>query len=67
VLRHLPCNVTETAAFPRGHLLDAARYLENVVNEHAERGWEFCRVNQIGVGVSPGCLNALLGVRAKTN
>ena len=35
---------------------EAARYLEDVVNEYAAEGWEFYRVDEIGVQVNPGCL-----------
>lgn len=43
----------------------AAGYLESVVNKYAEKGWEFYRVDQIGVRVNPGCLAGLLGVPAQ--
>ncbi|MFO5548663.1 DUF4177 domain-containing protein [Klebsiella pneumoniae] len=33
----------------------AAVYLENVVNEMAEDGWEFQRIDSIGVQGQPGC------------
>lgn len=34
----------------------AAEYLEKVVNSHATQGWEFYRVDSIGVSVNPGVL-----------
>ena len=40
---------------------DAAAYLQGAVNNYASQGWEFYRVDTIGVVVSPGCLGALLG------
>ncbi|MEZ8745945.1 hypothetical protein AB4516_15780 [Vibrio sp. 10N.222.54.F12] len=40
---------------------DAARYLENVVNQYAREGWEFHRVDTIGVQIQPGCMDALKG------
>ena len=43
---------------------EAASYMESVINEHAAQGWEFYRVDQIGVQVNPGCLGALLGREA---
>lgn len=43
---------------------DAASYLEEVVNAEAQGGWEFWRVDSIGVQVEPGCLGALAGARA---
>ena len=33
----------------------AAVYLENVVNEMAQDGWEFQRIDSIGVQEQPGC------------
>ena len=38
-----------------------ATYLERVVNDMVAKGWEFFRVDTIGVQVPPGCLGALLG------
>ncbi len=45
---------------------EAAAYLQSVVNTMAAEGWEFWRVDSIGVAEQPGCLAALLGVRAST-
>ena len=39
----------------------AAQYLETTVNEMAVKGWDFYRVDRIGVKSSPGCLGGLLG------
>lgn len=33
----------------------AAQYLEDVVNEWATQGWEFQRVDTIGIEERPGC------------
>jgi len=33
----------------------AAQYLESVVNEFAQEGWEFQRVDTIGIEEKPGC------------
>lgn len=43
---------------------EAAAYLESVVNTYAQQGWEFYRVDPIGVNVQPGCLPSLLGQKA---
>jgi len=40
---------------------EAADYLESVVNNMAGKGWEFLRVDSIGVRINPGCLASLLG------
>lgn len=42
---------------------EAAAYLQAVVREQAEQGWEFYRVDQIGVVTRPGCLASLFGAR----
>jgi hypothetical protein len=42
---------------------EAAYYLQTLANEHAAQGWEFCRVDTIGVVVQPGCLASLFGAR----
>jgi molybdopterin/thiamine biosynthesis adenylyltransferase len=41
----------------------AAIYLESIVDEYAALGWEYYRVDSIGVVKNPGCLLALFGVR----
>jgi hypothetical protein len=38
---------------------EAALYLQRVVNEQAQRGWEFYRVNAFTVKQRPGCLLGL--------
>lgn len=43
---------------------EAAVYLEGIVNEQAKEGWEFYRVDSIGVNVQPGCISALAGQKA---
>lgn len=42
---------------------EAAHYLESIVNEQAATGWEFYRVDSIGVVTKPGCLGGLLGAK----
>jgi hypothetical protein len=42
----------------------AAGYLEDVVNQWAQQGWEFYSVETIGVVERPGCLAALLGAKS---
>lgn len=42
---------------------EAAQYLQSVVSAQAAQGWEFYRVDEIGVKVQPGCLAMLLGQR----
>lgn len=45
---------------------EAAAYLQNVVNQYANQGWEFYRVDTLGVFQNPGCLGALTGQRQGT-
>ncbi len=42
---------------------EAAIYLESVVSDYAKQGWEFQRVDVIGVKQVPGCWAALFGAR----
>ncbi len=42
-------------------------YLNQIVNQEAQQGWEFHRVDTIGVEVAPGCLQGLLGQRNQTH
>lgn len=41
----------------------AAAYLHAVVNEWAQQGWEFQRVDTIGITSSPGCIAGLFGAK----
>lgn len=43
-----------------------ANYLQGIVNDHARAGWEFFRVDQLGIRVHPGCLAGLFGARQYT-
>lgn len=45
---------------------EAAFYLQRIVNEEASRGWEFMRVDTIGVNTPPGCLAGLFGGQVTT-
>ncbi len=42
---------------------EAAYYLQSLVNEQAVEGWEFYRINTVGVVISAGCLATLFGAR----
>lgn len=41
----------------------AASYLEKIVNEYARQGWEFYRVDSIGIRDMPGLFARLFGQR----
>jgi hypothetical protein len=45
---------------------EAAQYLQYIVDQEAAQGWEFYRVDQIGVKQSPGCGGMLLGQKEYT-
>jgi hypothetical protein len=55
----IPPSIVVDAGVPIGR--QAASYLEGVVSEQAKLGWDFYRVDTIGVRVPPGCLGAFLG------
>lgn len=42
---------------------EIAAYLEKIAHEMGAHGWEFYRVDSVGVAVQPGCLAALAGTR----
>ena len=44
---------------------EAAKYMEMIVNEQVRNGWEFYRVDSIGVDVQPGCLASLFGKKSQ--
>jgi hypothetical protein len=45
--------------------IEAAAYLQRLVNKRARDGWEFFRVDTLGVKTIPGCLGMLLGQRGQ--
>jgi hypothetical protein len=61
----VPPNIQIQAKQHKGN--EAAAYLENIVNTHASEGWEFYRVDSIGVSVTPGCLAGLFGQKDAFN
>ena len=54
----IPPNI-EVRGAPKGQ--EAAWYLQDIVNKMAKEGWEFYRVDEVGVVVQPGCLGMLFG------
>jgi predicted Zn finger-like uncharacterized protein len=55
--------ISPTLELPTGRaeVEDAADYLEKVVARWGEKGWEFYRVDTIGVRIPSGCILGLLG------
>lgn len=45
------------------HGNEAAQFLQNVVNQYSVQGWEFYRVDRLGIVSQPGCVASLLGAR----
>jgi hypothetical protein len=45
---------------------EAAVYMERIVNQQATLGWEFIRVDTIGIYTPPGCLAGLFGGQSTT-
>lgn len=37
--------------------------LQQLIDEHTRRGWDFYRVDKVNIQVTPGCLASLLGSR----
>jgi len=58
----VPPNIQVQAKNHKGN--EAAAYLAKIVNENSQDGWEFYRVDTIGVSVQPGCIAALLGQKS---
>lgn len=61
----IPPNIAVQMKAHKGN--EAAAYLESVVNKYASEGWEFQRVDSIGVQVQPGCIDALSGKKAENS
>ena len=59
----IPPNISIESKGRKGN--EAARYLQDVVNIEAENGWEFQRIDPIGVDVRPGCFASLFGSKAE--
>lgn len=55
----IPPNIVVEMKKHKGN--EAAAYLESVVNKYASEGWEFHRIDSIGVALQPGCFAALSG------
>lgn len=55
----IPPGIAVRASEHRGN--EAAAYLEEIVNDYAEEGWEFYRIDSMDIQVQPGCLGALFG------
>lgn len=43
---------------------EIAAYLEKLAAQHTAAGWEFYRIDTVGVAVSLGCIASLFGAQA---
>ena len=57
-------NLLEILLLPQGKKRGMRQlYIYNLVDEQSKQGWEFYRVDTIGVVSKPGCLGSLLGAK----
>jgi hypothetical protein len=61
----IPPNIAVDMKKHKGN--EAAAYLESVVNKYAQQGWEFYRVDSIGVALQAGCFGSLRGQKEDNN
>ncbi|WP_445399897.1 hypothetical protein [Zobellella sp. An-6] len=59
----VPPNISVEKKNHKGN--EAAAYLQDIANTMANDGWEFYRIDSVGVSVQPGCFGALTGSRAE--
>jgi len=57
----VPPTISVRAREERGN--EAATYLQTLADQQAAQGWDFYRVDRIGVITQPGCLASLFGAR----
>ena len=57
----IPPTIEVKAREQRGN--EAAYYLQSIANQQAGEGWEFFRVDTIGVVSRPGCFASLFGAK----
>ena len=61
----IPTNIAVEMKAHKGN--EAAAYLQEVVNRYANKGWEFYRVDSIGVQLQPGCFEVLSGKKVQND
>lgn len=61
----IPPNIAVEMKKHKGN--EAAAYLEGVVNTYASQGWEFYRIDTIGVALKPGCIGVLTGQKEESS
>ena len=57
----VPPNIVVKEKGQKGN--EAAHYLQTLVNEQVAEGWEFYRVDTVGVVTPAGCLASLFGAK----
>jgi len=60
----IPPNISVEMKNHKGN--EAAVYLEGVVNQYAREGWEFYRIDSVGVQLQPGCFGSLSGKKEES-
>ena len=61
----VPPNIAVQMKTHKGN--EAAAYLENIVNEYATKGWEFYRIDSVGVSLQPGCFDSIFGKKEESS
>lgn len=61
MMRQIPPTIVVKQKEHHGN--EAAYYLQMIANEQGSQGWEFYRVDTIGVVTQPGCLAMMLGAK----
>jgi hypothetical protein len=61
----IPSNITVQMKAHKGN--EAAAYMEQIVNKWAAEGWEFYRVDSVGVTLQPGCFGGSTGKNAENS
>lgn len=51
--------------FDKHNAQTVSNQLEDLIQDHAEEGWEFCSVEKVDIEVQPGCLGRVLGHSAE--
>jgi hypothetical protein len=50
--------------FSQENAQKVSQQLQSLISQYAQQGWEFYRVDKIGIVVKPGCMASLFGATA---
>lgn len=59
----VPCNLVCKNGLDLGETL--AKYIKRIINEMAQKGWEYYRTDSYSMIEHPGCLGAIFGSKEK--